>query len=194
LTVAAIIAGGRATRLGGHPKSLLEVGGRRIIDRQLAALQAVFPRVLLVTNDPAPFAGLPVALVADRSPGAGPLAGIDAALAALAPDEEAVACVAGDMPFLTPAALTLLRDAAAGPAVAARVAGRPEPLFARYARSCAPALAAAIAAGRLGAAAFLAEVGASYLDEPALRAADPTLAFAFLDNVNTPEDLARARG
>jgi molybdopterin-guanine dinucleotide biosynthesis protein A len=185
---AAIIAGGRAIRLGGQPKSLLVVGGRRIIDRQLEVLGAAFPRVLIVANDPAPFAGLGVEVVADRSPGGGPLAGIEAAVAALRA-EDAVACFGCDMPFLTAAAVSLLRDAPAAIAVAARVASRPEPLFARYARACAGPLAAAISAGRLTAAAFLAEIGATYLDEPALRALDPAL--AFLENVNTPQDLAR---
>jgi molybdenum cofactor guanylyltransferase len=189
---AAIIAGGQARRLGGQPKGLLLVGGRRIIDRQLEALRAVFPRVLLVASDPAPWIGLEVTVVPDRVPGAGPLAGIDAALAALSPDEDAVVCVAGDMPFLTPQALAVIRDAVPpAAAVAARLGGRPEPLFARYARRCAAPLAAALAAGRLTAAAFLAEVGAAYLDEPALRGVDPAL--TFLENVNTPEDLARAR-
>jgi molybdenum cofactor guanylyltransferase len=184
--LAAIIAGGQATRLGGQPKGLLLVGGRRIIDRQLEALRAVFARVLLVANDPAPWSGLGLAVLPDRTPGAGPLAGIDAALAALAPGEDAVVCVAGDMPLLTPAALALLRDAAPGaPAVAARVDGRLEPLFARYGRACAPAVAAAVAQGRLSAAALLAEVGATYLDLAALDA------LTVLENANTPEDLAR---
>jgi molybdopterin-guanine dinucleotide biosynthesis protein A len=189
---AAIVAGGKAQRLGGQPKGLLEVGGRRIIDRQVEMLAAVFPRVLLVANDAAPWAGLAVTVVPDRVAGAGPLAGIDAALGALSPDEEAVVCVAGDMPFLTPEALALVRDAAPGPAaVAARVGGRPEPLFARYGRGCAPPLAAALAAGRFTAAAFLEEIGAVYLDEPILRGVDPSL--TFLENINTPADLARAR-
>jgi molybdopterin-guanine dinucleotide biosynthesis protein A len=188
---AAIIAGGRARRLGGQPKGLLLVGGRRIIDRQLEALRAVFSRVLLVTNDAALWDSLDLVVLTDRVPGSGPLAGIDAALAALAPGENAVVCVAGDMPLLTPASLALVRDAAPdAPAVAARVAGRPEPLFARYSRACAPALAAALAARRLTAAAFLAEVGASYLEEPTLRALDPAL--TFLHNINTPDDLAHA--
>src|SRR5207248_1244662 len=188
--LAAIIAGGRAARLAGQPKGLLAVGGRRIIDRQLEALGAVFERLLLVTNDAAPWADLPIPVVGDRvRTGAGPLAGIDAALASLPPHENEVVCVGGDMPFITPAALGLLRDEAPEARILApRIAGRPEPLFARYNRACAAALGSALASGRFTAAAFLDEAGATYLDERVLRALDPTLTFLF--NVNTPEDLA----
>ena len=188
--VAAIIAGGRAERLGGQPKGLLTVGGRRIVDRQLEVLRSVFARVFMVANDAAPFSDLGVAIVPDRLPGAGPLAGLDAALAALRPDEPAVVCVAGDMPFLDPRALALLRDHAPGAeAVVPLIGERPDPLFARYARSCAPIVAEALAEGRRKAAALLDHLDVSYLDEATLRALDPTL--AFLTNVNTPEDLAR---
>jgi molybdopterin-guanine dinucleotide biosynthesis protein A len=186
--VGVILAGGRAERLGGQPKGLLRVGGRRIIDCQLEALRAVFPHVFLVANDPAPWTDLGLLIVPDRVPAAGPLAGLDAALAALALDEPAAVCVAGDMPFLTPAILTLLRDhAPEAAAVVPRVAGRPDPLCARYHRRCAGEIARALAEGRFKTAALLDHLEVSYLDEPALRALDPTL--RFLTNVNTPEDL-----
>ena len=108
----AILAGGRAERLGGATKGLLEMGGRKIIDRQLAVLTAVFEQVFLVTNDPAIWSALAtgVRLVPDRSPGAGPLAGIDAALSALPPEDAAIVCVGGDMPFLEARSLITLRD------------------------------------------------------------------------------------
>jgi molybdopterin-guanine dinucleotide biosynthesis protein A len=189
-TVAAIVAGGQATRLGGQPKGLLVIEGRRIVDRQLEVLRAVFDRVFLVANDPAPWADLGLTIVADRGPGAGPLAGLDAALAALAADEPAVVCVAGDMPFLDVRALALLRDhAPAAEAVAPLVAGRADPLFARYARSCAAPIARALAEGRFKAVDLLASLDTTYLDESTLRAVDASL--RFLTNVNTPDDLAR---
>ena len=106
---AAIIAGGPARRLGGAIKPLLELGGQAVADRQLAVLRPLFPRLLVVANDPAPWRGRGVEIVADRVAGAGPLAGLSAALAA-AGDAEAVVCVAGDLPFLSPALLAALRD------------------------------------------------------------------------------------
>jgi molybdopterin-guanine dinucleotide biosynthesis protein A len=190
-TAAAIVAGGKGERLGGVCKGLVEVGGRRIVDRQVEALRAVFDRVFLVASEAAPWAGLGLEVVPDRWPGAGPLAGLDAALAALAAAEPWVVCVAGDMPFLHPAALALLRDHPPAAAVVPRVGGRPDPLFARYDRTCAPAIAGALAEGRRKTAALLDELAVTYLDEAALRAVDPAL--AFLVNVNTPEDLEQVR-
>jgi molybdopterin-guanine dinucleotide biosynthesis protein A len=143
--------------------------------------------------DPAPWAGLPVVCVPDRAgPGLGPLAGLDAALAALRPPEDAVLAVGGDMPFLAPALIELLRD---HPSPAAALVpwygGHPQPLLARYTLAAAPAIAAALRAGRLKVAALPDAVPTERLDEAELRAVDPALA-SFL-NVNTPDDLARAR-
>jgi molybdopterin-guanine dinucleotide biosynthesis protein A len=187
IVAAAIIAGGKAERLGGKPKGLLIVEGRRIIDRQLEALRE-FERVFIVANDPVPWSDLGLAIIPDRIPGAGPLAGLDAALAALGPDEEAVVCVAGDMPFLDARPLALLRDHPPVQAVVPRAGGRPDPLFARYHRSCAPIVARALAQGRLKTIALLDELQVAYLEEPTLRLIDPGL--RFLTNINTPDDLA----
>jgi len=185
---AAIVAGGDARRLGGAVKPLLVVEGRRIIDRQLDVLRPLFARVVIVANDPAPFAGLEVPVIPDRvGRGRGPLAGIDAALAWLPPDADAVVCVAGDMPFVSPAVLRALRDAPPADAVAPRPNGKLEPLCARYARALAPAIAGALAAGELAVHALLARPGVAFLEGDELRALDPTLlSFA---NVNTPGDL-----
>jgi molybdopterin-guanine dinucleotide biosynthesis protein A len=190
--IAAIIAGGMAERLGGQLKASLVVGGERIIERQLRVITELFPRVIVAANDRDAWRHLGCDVHADRTPHAGPLAGIDAALAALDPGQEAVVCVAGDMPFLTEAALLLLRDHAPGAdAVVARAHGLPQPLFARYHRRCAQAIARRLASGRLKTAALFEDVDAMWLDEDVLRRVDPDL--AFLDNINTPDDLDLAR-
>jgi molybdopterin-guanine dinucleotide biosynthesis protein A len=191
--VAAIIAGGRGTRMGTVDKSALLVGGRSILDWQLQALRGRFARVLLVLGEqPAPPVPADLAVLRDRAaPGSGPLAGLDAALAALAPDETAAVCIAADLPLVTPPPLELLRDTAPdADALVPLVAGQPEPLFARYHRRCAPAIAAALRDRRLKTMALLAAVRVHFLPEATLRRADATL--ACLLNVNTPEDLARA--
>jgi molybdopterin-guanine dinucleotide biosynthesis protein A len=188
---AAIVAGGRARRFGGVVKPLLVVEGRRIIDRQLDVLLALFERVVIVANDATPFAGLGLPVIPDRAgPGRGPLAGIDAALAWLPPEADSVVCVAGDMPFLVPAILRALRDAPPAAAVVPRPAGKVEPLCARYHRALAPVIAAALSAGELAVHALLARPGVAFLDDGALRPLDPTLrSFA---NVNSPADLVDA--
>ena len=189
---AAIIAGGAATRLGGLPKSTLVIEGRSIAERLLEILRARFARVLVVANDPAPWEPLGVEIVSDLHHGAGPLAGVHAALVATAA-HAGVVCVAGDMPFVAPALLTLLRDhAPAAAALVPRVGGRPEPLLARWGGACLPVVAARLAARRRAVHETFAALATTWLDEPALRAVDPDL--RSFTNVNTPDELRRARG
>ena len=191
---AAIIAGGRARRLGGAVKPFLEVDGVAIADRQLAVLRPVFARIIAVVaeaGDAGPWLERGVETVTDAVAGAGPMAGVAAAVAAAAPG--AVVCVAGDLPFLSPALLAALRDRDpdAGAVVPRTAGGQLEPLCARYGARCLPVLQARLAAGRLALHALLAETeGAVWLQGDELAALDPG-GRSFL-NVNTPEDLARA--
>jgi molybdopterin-guanine dinucleotide biosynthesis protein A len=194
VVAAAIIAGGRGRRLGGVDKGTITLGGQTFLERQLAVLRPLFARVLLVTahhRSPLPEG---VELLEDRPPpGRGPLAGFEVALEALAPDEDAVVCVGGDMPLLQPAALQLVRDHAPGaPAVVPLVNGFPEPLLARYGRACLPAVTASLAAGRLTTTVFAAAIpGVVWLEAADLRAVDPQL--LSIENVNTPDDLERVQ-
>jgi molybdopterin-guanine dinucleotide biosynthesis protein A len=186
----AIIAGGPASRLGGVAKPFLAVGGRTIAERQLALLRPALARVLVVANDPAPWAPLGVEVVPDRFANVGPLGGIHAALAAV-DDCDAVVCVAGDLPFLAPALIAALRDRAPGAdAVAPRTAGGIEPLCARYARAVFPSVRARLRAGELAVHAFLQGGTVDWLEGAELAALDPDGHSFF--NVNTPEDLRRA--
>jgi molybdopterin-guanine dinucleotide biosynthesis protein A len=187
---AAILAGGRARRMGGVDKALLEVGGRRIVDRQAAVLAPLVGQVLLVVGDAghAPVDG--TRLVIDRAPGEGPLAGMAAAFAESA--AEALLVFGCDLPFLDGKLVELVRDRAPqAEAVVPRVHGRAQPLHARYARSVVPRLAAQLAAGARRLTALVDQLQTVYLDEPELRRADPTL--RGLTNVNTPDELAAAR-
>jgi molybdopterin-guanine dinucleotide biosynthesis protein A len=188
--VAAIIAGGPARRLGGAVKPLLVVGGRAIADRQLDVLRPAFAEVLAIANDPGPWIARDVPVFPDRVTGAGPLAGIQAAITAAA-DADAVVCVAGDLPFLSPSLLAALRDRApAADAVAPRPGGRAEPLCARYARRLLPAITSRLAAGDFAVHGLLAEAAVDWIDDGELAALAPG-GRSFV-NVNTPEELRQA--
>lgn len=191
VVAAAIVAGGPARRLGGIAKPFINIGGRTVAERQLALLRGAFPRVLVVANDPAPWAELAVQVVGDRVLGGGPLSGIDAALTA-AEDCDAVVCVAGDLPFLTAQMLAALRDHAPdADAVAPRgLAGRIEPLCARYGRALLPAIDARLRAGELAVHQLLDGAAVAWLEGDELRALDPD-GTCFL-NLNTPDDILRA--
>lgn len=186
---AAIIAGGKGTRLGGRVKALLEVDGETIIARQLAVLRPLCTEVVINANDPAPFAGLGLPLVADEAPGGGPLGGLGAALAAV--EAPWLLAVASDMPYLEPALLALLiaRVSDDIDIVVPYVGEYPEPLCAIYAQRCAPVIAARLGAKRYRTSALVTggELRVARVDEEALRAVDPALR-TFL-NVNAPADL-----
>jgi molybdopterin-guanine dinucleotide biosynthesis protein A len=101
----AILAGGRATRIGGGDKPLRKIGGRSILERAVACLKPQCAALVLNANgDPARFAELALPVVADTVRGqVGPLGGVLAALdwcAENRPDIGWVLTTPGDCPFL----------------------------------------------------------------------------------------------
>jgi molybdopterin-guanine dinucleotide biosynthesis protein A len=185
---AAILAGGRATRLGGIAKGLIEFDGRTILDAQLDVLRPLFDEVFVVANDPEPYRRFGLPIVGDRILGCGPLGGLHAALCACrAPHLFLCAC---DMPALSGEAVRLV--AGAGPefeVVVPVVGGRPEPLHARYARAALPAIERALEMCRFKMSDCFADLRVLEIPEDALRRIDPDL--SFLENLNVPEDLPR---
>ncbi|MGO9135785.1 MAG: molybdenum cofactor guanylyltransferase MobA [Methylovirgula sp.] len=104
-TAGILLAGGRATRMGGSDKSLKLLGGTPILSRVIAALQPQCDALLINANgDPARFAPYRLPVVADDVMGfAGPLAGILAGLdfiAAHLPEIRFAVSIATDTPFL----------------------------------------------------------------------------------------------
>src|SRR5438552_17058078 len=75
-----VLAGGRASRMGGRDKAFAAVDGEPIAVRAVRVFRELFPQVLISTNRPERFQGLGVATVGDRLPRSGPLAGIPGAL------------------------------------------------------------------------------------------------------------------
>ena len=182
---ALILAGGKATRLGGIDKRELVVDGRTIFDRQCEVLG---PRVAeIIVSAPRPIAGFRT--VADSIQEAGPLAGIAAGLAATTTPWLLV--VAGDMPHLTGALLDLVLSKIAPDldAVGVRIGGLPEPLLCALHSRCASEVARRLDAGRLKASALLTDgpLRVAWVEETEVRAIDPSL--HSLRNINAPEDL-----
>ena len=189
-----MLAGGASRRFGGSPKGLNQVDGSRIIDRVAAALQPVASELILASNDIAAADWLPgVAVLADRIPGAGGLAGLDAALAL----RRDVLVIAWDMPFVTAALMEtiVVRAVAVDADVVVPESESPfgfEPFCAFYASRVGPALAAFLAGGGRAPRDFLSKL--TRVDR--LSTADlikiGDVKRMFL-SVNSPDDLARAR-
>jgi molybdopterin-guanine dinucleotide biosynthesis protein A len=185
-----IQAGGRSTRMGGEPKALLEIGGKRIVERVVDALAAVLPELLVVTNTPERYAFLHLPMVPDRYPDGGALGGIFSGLAAV--DGDAAFTVACDMPFLHPDVVRLvLARAGDGDVVIPRVGEQYETMHALYAKACLAPMESRLRAGRLKIVGFFPDVRVFEIAADAVaRHRAPELAFM---NVNTPDELARAR-
>jgi len=186
-----IVAGGRASRMGGRDKAFAAVGGEPIAVRTVRLFQDLFPQVIVATNRPERFNRLGVETVGDVFQGCGPLAGIHAALhASRLPHAFVAAC---DMPGLHAGVIRfLLARIGDADAIVPRWDGDVEPLHAVYATRCLPAMEANLAAGRFALREFLQRVRVDYVGEADLRAVDG--AAESLTNVNTPEELAAVGG
>jgi len=186
-----IVAGGRASRMGGRDKAFAAVDGEPIAVRTVRLFHALFPQVLVATDRPERYRGLAVETVGDRFPGCGPLAGIHAALAmSRHPHAFVAAC---DMPGLDAYVIRfLLGRIGDADAIVPRWDGDVEPLHAVYARRCAPAMEASLRAGRHALRDFLGTIAVDYVSEEELVRVGG--AARSMTNVNTPEELAAVGG
>lgn len=192
----AILAGGESRRFGAN-KAFATVGGRRAIDRVAAALGGATGRIVLIANDFARFGELGWEVRGDAVAGAGPVAGIEAALRWAREEGRPGALVcACDLPFVSPALLRALADAGrSGDALAVvpESTGRRgmEPLCAWYAADALPAAEAALRAGGGAVRALLEAIPVARMPLDGVRRfGDPGILFL---NLNTPDDLRRAR-
>lgn len=190
---AAILAGGRATRLHGADKSRLVVGGRTIRDRQLDALRGLVDEIVLIGADPAPGSPDDVPRLPDLAPGRGPLGGIQAAL-----HHGGAACtliVACDLPFLSRPFLAFLLARAldadgSADVVVPRSGDRLHPLCATYNRRVREVVDRRVASGALAVQALFDEVRVDVVEPEVVATFDPEGVMFW--NVNTPDEYERA--
>jgi molybdopterin-guanine dinucleotide biosynthesis protein A len=125
---ALILAGGRASRLGGTDKPSLPVGGISLLDRVLLAASAASRRVVVGPRRPT---ARPVRWAREHPVGGGPVAAIAAGLSYI--HAPSVAVLAADLPFAAPAVPRLLAalDRHDG-AVLVDDTGHDQPLLACY--------------------------------------------------------------
>jgi molybdopterin-guanine dinucleotide biosynthesis protein A len=169
----------------GEDKALLEVDGRRLIDAAVEAVRAIAGRVVLATGAESRYEALGFDTARDSLADGGPLVGLLAGLEAAR--TEWCAVLACDMPRASSEVLAQLLERAAADDLDVCLLeneGGLEPLFGVYRARCIPAVRAALAAGERRMTSFHAGVAVGTVKG----ASDPAL------NVNTPDDLQRARG
>lgn len=194
-TLAVILAGGLARRMGGGDKPLRLVAGRPLLDHLLDRLRPQVPAVILNANgDPARFAGYGLPVVADTLPDhPGPLAGILAALdhaAAAHPGLPWVVSLTGDAPFIPldlVARLHAAREAAGVPLSCARSDGQTHPPIGLWPVALRHDLRAALLGGERKIDRWTARHGCAHADWD-------TVPYDPFFNANAPEDLAEAEG
>lgn len=192
---AIILAGGRGTRLGGVDKALVDLAGQTLLARVIARLRPQCAPLAISWNGAAgALEGYGLAMLPDACPDrpgplAGILAGLDWAAGLGAP---AIISAATDTPFL-PSDLAARLLAAAGPSGLALAASREadgtireHPTFGLWPVTLRDPLRAALERGQRR----LRSVAGAFAPGSAIwqaAAHDPFF------NINTPDDLARAK-
>lgn len=184
----AVLAGGEGRRFGG-PKATAQVAGRSLVSRAVDTLGSVMESVVVVSSRPVGAVDVPV--LPDRTPGAGPLAGLESALVeAEERGLDGVFLLACDLPLVGDGVVRTVAEALGpGAAVApVRSGGGVEPLCAAWSVAVLPAARAALASDDRSLHALFRTVGGRVLPpaELAARGRHPFL------NVNTQDDRARA--
>jgi molybdopterin-guanine dinucleotide biosynthesis protein A len=194
--MALILAGGLGRRMGGLDKPAQELGGVRLIDRAIAAAQAQCEAVAINLHDlapetTAPFAALGLPVLADALPGhAGPLAGVLAGLDhAAEAGFDSLLSFPCDCPFLPDDLAARLTDAArksANGLARAASGGRVHHVVALWPAPLRFDLRRALTEGLRKVGEFQHRYAPADVEWD-FRERDPFF------NVNTPDDLARAR-
>lgn len=205
---AVVLAGGESSRLGGD-KAMAELGGYSLLGRVAAAARASADEVVIVTGDRQAHAkalaavGLPAEAVLwteDLREAAGPLAGIEAGLAAA--EHETCLLLACDLPFLRPAPLRALltRFEEWGPEDVGRPrlllpvgGGEPQPLCSVCDRAAGGVASACLEEGERAVGAWLDRLALREVDVGELPGAETDERTAWWTDVDDPEELERAR-
>ncbi|MDD4168672.1 MAG: molybdenum cofactor guanylyltransferase [Desulfotomaculaceae bacterium] len=184
-----ILAGGKSSRMGAN-KALINIGKKGMIERVASELEKVCAEVLVSGGDEKNGKQLGLKVVPDMIPGRGPLSGIHASLHVAEYDICLVA--ACDMPFIRAELASLMLQEVKGyDAAVPRHGIYLQPLFAVYCKSCLPALEGYLNSGGIAVAKSLPLLRVNYVSEEKVGLLTDVETVFF--NVNTPEDLTKAR-
>ncbi len=132
----ALLAGGKASRMGGTNKALLKHNGKTFVEIILSNLGEVFPKTIIIANEVETYAQLGVSVYADIFKEKGPLGGIHSAL--YNTKTEHVFAISCDMPLASAqiaSQIAAIAIEAQSYAYVPKVAEMLEPLFAVYSRN-----------------------------------------------------------
>jgi molybdopterin-guanine dinucleotide biosynthesis protein A len=184
----ALLAGGDSSRMGAD-KTSVPFGGGTLLEWMIERVAGAFREVFVVAREPGRLRRLGLPVVRDAVDARGSVTGIYTAL--MASPSERVLCLACDMPMVGPDFLRCLAEGSAGyDAFVPRHGPYEEPLCAVYARAATGEFERLLADGRLQVRRVFSRVRAGYLQVDEERFGKASDLFM---NVNTPEELERAR-
>lgn len=185
-----ILAGGLNSRFSGRNKAMIEIDGKRILDRIYEVFSEIFEEIILVTNDPLQYRSWDMTMTSDIFSIRSSLTGIHAGLFCISnPYTFVTAC---DAPFLkkemiqsliqqiTPKADVIIPETSTGL----------EPLCAVYSKQCLRPIERNLIEQKFRIRDIFRQLRVKKVSETFLRETDPEL-ISFI-NVNTPEELDKA--
>ena len=186
-----ILAGGKNSRFSGKNKALVRIGGKRILDRIYEVFTVLFDKIILVTNDPVQYMEWDFDIVTDIFPTRCSLTGIHTGLFYITtPYAFFAAC---DIPFLKKELIELLLNGVEPniDIVIPETSKGVEPLCSVYSKRCFKPIEEQLEKKSLKIQRVFQKVRVKKIPEDILRTIDPDLVSLY--NINTPDDLARAK-
>ena len=185
------MAGGKNSRFKGKNKALVRIGGKRILDRIYEVFTILFDKIILVTNDPVQYMEWDFDIVTDIFPIRSSLTGIHTGLFYITtPYAFFVAC---DIPFIRKELIEILLDGVEPgiDIVIPETSKGVEPLCSVYSKRCFKPIEEQLEKKSLKIQRVFQKVRVKKIPEDILRTIDPDLVSLY--NINTPDDLARAK-
>jgi len=186
-----ILAGGKNSRFSGKNKALVHIGGKRILDRIYEVFTILFDKIILVTNDPVQYMEWDFDIVTDIFPIRSSLTGIHTGLFYMTtPYAFFSAC---DIPFIKKELIEILLDSVEPSIdiVIPETSKGLEPLCSVYSKRCLKPIAEQLEKQSLKIERMFQKVRVKKISEDILRTIDQDL--LSFSNINTPDDLARAK-
>lgn len=175
-----ILAGGKNTRMGSD-KGLLQVGGKSIMERQIAVLQPLVKEIIIIHNGDN-YTQLGHQIHIDIIPDCGPMGGIYTAL--MVSQTPKIFVLSCDMPFVSPELIKMIIEEAENYDIAIpRHGNKLEPLYAIYDQSCLGTLKKLLDQRALKMMDAL-----QFFKVKEIRVPDKILVTQPFININTPED------
>lgn len=186
-----ILAGGKNSRLPGKKKTFRKIGDQMILESIYGMFLNLFREVIIVVNEPEEFAGWDMTVVTDIIPSQCALAGLHTGLFyASFPYAYVTAC---DTPFVKQSVIEhIVRQIEPRyEVIIPRTDDGLEALSAVYSKDCIPLIESKLEENIFMIKKFFRKKKVKEIPVEQLKALDPDMRFIF--NINTPEDLEKAK-